>query len=309
MLGSFSIVGKRPPFETWAAVLRTSGGGLAVPNLDCCARCWRPPLLDDPPEAWDGITVCCGWAWSPVGGGSLGSFFFTFSARLAICDPYAAQYEWGIKPSWLFSEMTYTQSFSWYKTCTTCPLLTSNSSSTQGVKSWSTTIFDSGPRPFSFSIPTLTSVSIEADPVMRPIDGMGPDKESSSKAEKKIVWIGWFQRHIGKELNWLTLLFLAPFDPNWAQKGHNEGWRSPFSIKCWERERVRKCWTLPLKSSEGWTLYYVFWPKEWGGRSTYPKENELLPVPNLEINQSDFWNIELVANSIYLVFFDNLFYD
>ena len=45
---------------------------------------------------------------------------------------------------------------------------------------------DSGPRPFSFSIPTLTRVSIEADPVILPIEGTGPVKESSSKAEEDV---------------------------------------------------------------------------------------------------------------------------
>ena len=45
---------------------------------------------------------------------------------------------------------------------------------------------DSGPRPFSFSIPTLTRVSIEADPVILPIEGTGPVKESSSKAEENV---------------------------------------------------------------------------------------------------------------------------
>lgn len=53
----------------------------------------------------------------------------------------------------------------------TCPRLTSNSSSTHGVKSCSTTILLSGDSPFSFSIPTRTKVSIEALPVMRPIPG------------------------------------------------------------------------------------------------------------------------------------------
>jgi hypothetical protein len=43
---------------------------------------------------------------------------------------------------------------------------------------------DSGPRPFSFSMPTRTRVSMEADPVIRPIDGTGPLSESSSKAAK-----------------------------------------------------------------------------------------------------------------------------
>ncbi|KAG8225014.1 hypothetical protein J437_LFUL006025 [Ladona fulva] len=45
------------------------------------------------------------------------------------------------------------------------------SSSTHGVKSCKTTILLSGESPFSFSIPTLTRVSIDALPVMRPIPG------------------------------------------------------------------------------------------------------------------------------------------
>lgn len=51
----------------------------------------------------------------------------------------------------------------------TCPLFTCNSSSTQGVKSCNTIILLSGDKPFSFSIPTRTSVSMEALPVIRPI--------------------------------------------------------------------------------------------------------------------------------------------
>lgn len=51
----------------------------------------------------------------------------------------------------------------------TCPRLTCNSSSTQGVKSCNTTILLSGDKPFSFSMPTRTKVSMEALPVIRPI--------------------------------------------------------------------------------------------------------------------------------------------
>lgn len=50
----------------------------------------------------------------------------------------------------------------------TCPRFTCSSSSTQGVKSWTMTILLSGDRPFSFSIPTLTRVSMLALPVIRP---------------------------------------------------------------------------------------------------------------------------------------------
>lgn len=57
----------------------------------------------------------------------------------------------------------------------TCPRLTSNSSSTQGVKSCRTTILLSGDNPCSFSIPTRTRVSILADPVILPIPGASPD--------------------------------------------------------------------------------------------------------------------------------------
>ena len=65
----------------------------------------------------------------------------------------------------------------------TCPLFTSSSSSTHGVKSCNTTILLSGARPFSFSIPTLTKVSIEALPVMRPIPGVRTKSLSTSDAE------------------------------------------------------------------------------------------------------------------------------
>ena len=50
----------------------------------------------------------------------------------------------------------------------TCPLLTWSSSSTHGVKSWTMTILLSGDKPFSFSMPTLTRVSMLALPVILP---------------------------------------------------------------------------------------------------------------------------------------------
>jgi hypothetical protein len=65
----------------------------------------------------------------------------------------------------------------------TWPRRTSSSSSTQGLKSWRTTILLSGPRPASFSSPTRTRVSMLADPVIRPMDGM-PRNASSSAAEQ-----------------------------------------------------------------------------------------------------------------------------
>ena len=75
----------------------------------------------------------------------------------------------------------------------TCPRLTSSSSSTQGRKSCMTTILLSGRNPFSFSMPTLTSVSMEALPVMRPITGSPPPppprRDSSSSAEMRIIQV------------------------------------------------------------------------------------------------------------------------
>ena len=53
----------------------------------------------------------------------------------------------------------------------TLPRFTSNSSSTQGVKSCRMIILLSGDSPFSFSIPTRTRVSMDALPVIRPIPG------------------------------------------------------------------------------------------------------------------------------------------
>ena len=56
-----------------------------------------------------------------------------------------------------------------------------------------TTILLSGRNPFSFSMPTLTSVSMEALPVMRPITGSPPPppprRDSSSSAEMKIIQV------------------------------------------------------------------------------------------------------------------------
>lgn len=62
----------------------------------------------------------------------------------------------------------------------TWPRFTSSSSSTHGVKSCKTTILLSGDSPFSFSIPTLTKVSMEALPVIRPIPrGVPPPRDRS----------------------------------------------------------------------------------------------------------------------------------
>lgn len=77
-----------------------------------------------------------------------------------------------------------TQTDKTYRTRLTLPRLTSNSSSTQGVKSCRTIILLSGERPFSFSIPTRTSVSIEALPVILPIPG-GRIVSLSSAVTKK----------------------------------------------------------------------------------------------------------------------------
>lgn len=50
---------------------------------------------------------------------SRGNFFLTLlSAKSPRCEPYGVQYEWGINPSCLFSDITYTQSFSRYNTFT-----------------------------------------------------------------------------------------------------------------------------------------------------------------------------------------------
>lgn len=79
----------------------------------------------------------------------------------------------------------------------TLPCFTSSSSSTQGVKSCKTIILLSGDRPFSFSMPTRTRVSIEALPVIRPIPG-GLIVSLSSAVEKKmekIVWPNMHTRH------------------------------------------------------------------------------------------------------------------
>ena len=73
------------------------------------------------------------------------------------------------------------EKWKWY--LLTCPRLTSSSSSTQGIKSLMTTILLSGLNPFSFSMPTLTKVSMEALPVILPMTGMLPRIESSSNAE------------------------------------------------------------------------------------------------------------------------------
>lgn len=98
---------------------------------------------------------------------SRGSFFLI--ANSANCVLYGAQYECGMKPSCRVScPITYTQSFSRYRMFTIWPRFTSNSSSTHGVKSWRTTIFESGDNPCSFSMPTRTNVSILAEPVIRP---------------------------------------------------------------------------------------------------------------------------------------------
>ena len=64
----------------------------------------------------------------------------------------------------------------------TVPRLTSSSSSTQGVKSCSTTILLSAERPFSFSIPTRTRVSMLDEPVMRPMPGVRTEAVSSFAA-------------------------------------------------------------------------------------------------------------------------------
>lgn len=67
-------------------------------------------------------------------------------------------------------------------------LNTSSSSSTQGAKSCSTTIFESGLNPCSFSIPTLTNVSMLAEPVIRPIPGLKPEPgRDSSLSESPLL--------------------------------------------------------------------------------------------------------------------------
>ena len=72
---------------------------------------------------------------------------------------------------------------------TICPRLTSSSSSTQGVKSCKTIILLSEElKPLdSFSRPTLTSVSMEADPVILPGAGARPSSISSSVVKNDIL--------------------------------------------------------------------------------------------------------------------------
>lgn len=138
---------------------------------------------------------------------SRGNFFLM--AKSANCVLYGAQYECGMKPSCRVSwPITYTQSFSRYKILTICPRFTSSSSSTHGVKSWRTTIFESGDNPCSFSIPTRTSVSILAEPVIRPspwfkpsplLDrdkslSMSPPSANLDKKQRKQKWL--FQQQI-----------------------------------------------------------------------------------------------------------------
>ena len=53
-----------------------------------------------------------------------------------------------------------------------------------------TTILLSGLNPFSFSIPTLTRVSIEALPVILPMAGILPRMDSSSRAENIFIISG-----------------------------------------------------------------------------------------------------------------------
>ena len=87
----------------------------------------------------------------------------------------------------------------------------SNSSSTQGVKSCRTTIFDSGPSPFSFSIPTRTRVSILALPVMRPIEGTTPCNDSSSRAEKLNIFCNEWRNWTNNSDIFLAFFFLHSF--------------------------------------------------------------------------------------------------
>lgn len=62
--------------------------------------------------------------------------------------------------------------------------MTPSSSSTQGVKSWSTVILAEGPA--SFSSPTRTSVSIEDEPVILP----GGEGETTGELDEPLKKFG-----------------------------------------------------------------------------------------------------------------------
>ena len=165
----------------------------------------------------------------------------------------------------------------------TCPRLTSSSSSTQGVKSWRTTILDSGPSPFSFSIPTRTRVSIEAEPVMRPIDGaLVPIRESSCRAAKDgeedmcdiccikdcgESSVSQLQNlteqfsistrgHISKEntSRWLLTSFWDAL-PSWAVQSYSNGWN------CWNEANgkflPKRCVTQYVSQNRGGLLRFI----------------------------------------------------
>lgn len=112
----------------------------------------------------------------------------------------------------------------------TCPRFTSNSSSTQGVKSCKTTILLSGDNPCSFSIPTLTKVSILAEPVIRPIPGVTPlldllnsFSKSTLEATTEIIQK---LNHRSSKGQWTYLHFF--FFPRLIRTGH----RNAIFVKC-----------------------------------------------------------------------------